>query len=275
MTTPLVHDSLEPTLATLKSSLPQSLLLSGPTGVGLLTIARYLCDDAPAILLRPTDSKGHIDDRVGAIKVEAVRDLYDQLRTTSPRRRVVIIDNADRMNHAAQNAFLKLLEEPNDSVAFILTTHLDTALLPTVLSRVQHVHVPQVEGEKTSALISSTASVTAASAAKLQFIASGLPAELHRLLDDPAHFERRVAVMTDAKQFIESSNYDRIVIAHRYASERSRALQLIDGAIQILRHSMSAHPDRATVDRLEQLTRAHQSISANGNIRLHLLRSVL
>lgn len=41
------------------------------------------------------------------------------------------------MNEAAQNAFLKTLEEPKDFCHFVLITEQPTALLPTILSRAQ------------------------------------------------------------------------------------------------------------------------------------------
>jgi len=51
------------------------------------------------------------------------------------RRRVVIIDQADALVAAAQNALLKTLEEPPSSSVFILVTSRPDVLLPTVRSR--------------------------------------------------------------------------------------------------------------------------------------------
>src|SRR5207244_2338487 len=51
------------------------------------------------------------------------------------RRRVIIIEPADEMVAAAQNALLKNLEEPPPASAFILVTARPDALLPTVRSR--------------------------------------------------------------------------------------------------------------------------------------------
>lgn len=50
-------------------------------------------------------------------------------------RRVFIIKNAELMNEAAQNALLKVLEEPPQCVVFILLTASRTLLLQTVISR--------------------------------------------------------------------------------------------------------------------------------------------
>jgi len=73
----------------------------------------------------------------GSIKIEQVRDVIDRAayRPFEGKRRVVIIDGADALPPAAQNALLKTLEEPPSLSVFILVTARPDALLPTVLSR--------------------------------------------------------------------------------------------------------------------------------------------
>ncbi len=75
----------------------------------------------------------------GAIKVEQVRDAIDRTayRPFEGRRRVVIIDEADALAVAAQNALLKTLEEPPPASVFVLVTSRPDVLLPTVRSRCQ------------------------------------------------------------------------------------------------------------------------------------------
>ena len=90
-------------------------------------IARGIHPDVQ--LLAPGDT--------GAIKIEQVRDVVDRsaYRPFEGVRRVVIIDEADALVGAAQNALLKTLEEPPPSSVFILITARPDALLPTVRSR--------------------------------------------------------------------------------------------------------------------------------------------
>jgi DNA polymerase-3 subunit delta' len=73
----------------------------------------------------------------GSIKIEQVRDVIDRAgyRPFEGRRRVVIVDEADALVIQAQNALLKILEEPPPSSVFILITARPDVLLPTVLSR--------------------------------------------------------------------------------------------------------------------------------------------
>lgn len=54
---------------------------------------------------------------------------------TEGRRKLLRVRRADRMNEAAQNAFLKVLEEPPPSVLWLLEAEDEGALLDTVVSR--------------------------------------------------------------------------------------------------------------------------------------------
>jgi DNA polymerase-3 subunit delta' len=84
---------------------------------------------ADVLLLEPGDT--------GAIKIEQVREAVDRAayRPFEGRRRVVVIDEADALVPAAQNALLKTLEEPPSLSVFILVTARPDVLLSTVRSR--------------------------------------------------------------------------------------------------------------------------------------------
>jgi len=75
----------------------------------------------------------------GSIKIEQIREVIESAgyRPFDGQRRVVIIDQADAMASAPQNALLKVLEEPPSSSTFILVTSRPDMLLPTVQSRCQ------------------------------------------------------------------------------------------------------------------------------------------
>lgn len=71
------------------------------------------------------------------ILVDQIRDLKrDVIRVPGEASmKAYIINEADSMNTAAQNAFLRILEDPPGSTVFILRTDNPIALLPTVRSR--------------------------------------------------------------------------------------------------------------------------------------------
>jgi len=68
--------------------------------------------------------------------VEAARLLVAQAQLGAfGAKRLLLIENADRLTEVVQNTLLKLLEEPPTSVVIILQTEQPQKLLPTVMSR--------------------------------------------------------------------------------------------------------------------------------------------
>jgi DNA polymerase III subunit delta' len=146
--------------AVARATLPPSLLLAGPSGIGKRRVAVALAQAVNC--LNPTQSadlerdacgvcaactriaRGVHPDVIliepgdtGTIKIEQVRDAIDRAayRPFEGRRRVVIIDEADALVPQAQNALLKTLEEPPSASVFVLVSSMADSLLPTVRSR--------------------------------------------------------------------------------------------------------------------------------------------
>ncbi len=76
--------------------------------------------------------------KTDTISIDDVRSLQDILHDTpTGKYRICFISNIERMNTAAANAFLKILEEPPPHLVFIATCDDTNSVLPTVLSRVR------------------------------------------------------------------------------------------------------------------------------------------
>lgn len=72
------------------------------------------------------------------IPINQVRKASSWVRLMpSGIKKVLIVENADKMQEGARNAFLKILEEPPSYAIFILTTAHRGAIMPTILSRVR------------------------------------------------------------------------------------------------------------------------------------------
>ncbi|MBP6909251.1 MAG: DNA polymerase III subunit delta' [Candidatus Saccharicenans sp.] len=147
--------------------LPNSLLFSGPAGVGkvamALTVARALnCQNLKDDSCDHCDSCRRVDRRqhpnVLLItreknREQIVKDQVDEinylarLRPWQGGRLVFIIDQAERMNETAANSLLKTLEEPGSSVYFILITEDLSAVLPTIRSRCQVLKFKRISQE--------------------------------------------------------------------------------------------------------------------------------
>lgn len=76
------------------------------------------------------------------IRKESISLLIKRLELSihEGKYRVLIIENADAMNSATANAFLKTLEEPPKNTVIILITERLPKLLPTIVSRCQPVY---------------------------------------------------------------------------------------------------------------------------------------
>ena len=91
--------------------------------------------------------KGHPDifetdgkkGKSNTFSVDAVRDIRDDafIVPNESDKKIYILKNGQNMNEQAQNAILKILEEPPSYVFFIIVTTSKSTMLETVLSRVQ------------------------------------------------------------------------------------------------------------------------------------------
>ncbi len=146
-------------LAVENDELPHALLITGPEQVGKSTLARtvaqaLLCTASqqqrpcgscsacrrvvsgnhPDLLLVAPESEGQ------RLKIEQIRELerYLSLTPTEGRYKLAIVFAFEEATASAANALLKTLEEPPPYAHLVLlATDADT-LLPTIVSRVQH-----------------------------------------------------------------------------------------------------------------------------------------
>lgn len=262
-------------LAVLKKDMPQSLLLTGERGVGLATVARSLAGKNLTSFIEPLTSKDEVDHETGTISVDTVRQLYDQTRAKKATAEVIVLDDADRMSPGAGAAFLKLLEEPTENTYFILTSHSPQLLLPTIRSRVQAVAIEPLTDNQAKEYIDSLGIRDSKKRLQLEYLASGLPAELARLAKDEAYFRERAGNMADTRTFLTGPLYDRLLVVHKYQGTRSLSLQLVDSALAVTRRSLSGKPQENLVTQLDTLLRIREKIEGNRNIRLQLMSFVL
>jgi DNA polymerase-3 subunit delta' len=194
------HDAAAAHLATLLTDAPpHALLIVGPRGAGAGTLAR----DAVATLMcgAPVDggpcgacrscrliaSGSHTDlvviSPTGAsdeIGIEPIRALAAGLALFSVEggRRIALIERADRMNEAAQNALLKTLEEPPSRTHVILAAAEDSRLMPTIRSRCAVIRLGLPDPNQASELLGERLGVDAPTAVRLLRMSSGRPGPL-------------------------------------------------------------------------------------------------
>lgn len=119
-------------------------------------------------VFRQVSSGGHpdflfihrpMDDRKGTLKnnldVDTARKVTPFLRKTASDGgwRVVLVDDADTMNRNAQNALLKILEEPPKNTILILICHRLGNMIPTIRSRCRVIHFDPLSSDALSDLM--------------------------------------------------------------------------------------------------------------------------
>ena len=142
-------------------NLPNKILLSGEKGIGKSTLAYHLINfvlseneecpyDLESNKINP-ENKSHklilnksnpnfylidVADDKKNIDINQIRELIINLNKSSfnEKKRFVLIDNIELLNVNSINALLKILEEPNENINFILINN-NKRVLPTLKSR--------------------------------------------------------------------------------------------------------------------------------------------
>lgn len=88
-------------------------------------------------------------DYQGIINVKEIEIIFHKisLKSLEGGSKIMIIWMMDKMNEAASNKFLKLLEEPPKDTYFILLIHDENVVLKTIISRCQIIYIPPINDE--------------------------------------------------------------------------------------------------------------------------------
>lgn len=163
---------------------PHALLLVGPSGIGKGLIAHAL---ASSMLCQVRESKPcgvcaacrktiagthpdylRFESNGETLKIEPMRELQSAtaLSPVLGGRRVVTLEDAERLTLPAANSLLKILEEPAASLLFILTTTSVHSLLSTIISRCRVFNLAPAAADLLAAAL----------------VAKGYPAEMARVV---------------------------------------------------------------------------------------------
>jgi len=152
----------------LNNKLPNKILLSGEKGVGKCTLAYHLINfilstdelysyDLENFQINPENrsfkliqNKSNpnfilvdVIEEKKKIDINQIRNLILTLNKSSfnSKPRFILIDNIELLNINSINALLKILEEPNDKINFLLINN-NKKILPTLKSRCLNFKIP-------------------------------------------------------------------------------------------------------------------------------------
>lgn len=254
----------------------QAVLLEGVQGHEATCEAVELAEAFVALAGGSIRTLSKPDDKT-VIGIEQVQSLY---RTTRAKQaqgvNVWIIEQSQLLSENAQNAFLKLLEEPPESVVFILSVNRAESLLSTIRSRCRIVRCTPLSADAASAWLAASDITDASTARQLLFLAENSPTELKRLVEDSSYCSAQLQAAGDAKTLIGGQAFEQIKVVAVLAASRDKALHVTKLALRML---MMLAPQRAGesgyVASLRSFSNAYERILHNGNIRIQLLRAIM
>ncbi len=97
-----------------------------------------------------------ISPRGEQIVIEDLREMQKTMffaPLDNGRFRLIVIDDAHKLNHTSANSLLKILEEPPHHTRFVLVTHEPGLLLPTIASRCQFLAFSPLSEENLSLVL--------------------------------------------------------------------------------------------------------------------------
>lgn len=266
----LLAEVFQVTYEQLTRQLPQGCLLVGAAGMNLREIADTLATahaKSNVTTIEPQISKAGVK----SISIEQIRDLYAATRSKTGQQ-VVVLHDIHTASQPAQNAFLKLLEEPREQLNFILTTSQQSVLLPTIRSRVQAYRVPPISREQSDELLQKHDVSDAVTRQKLLFLAAGLPEKLTELATWPKAQQDALQMAADAKTALTADAYTAMMTLVRYHADRQKAQTVLATMIAMLRAG-AVQP--TTTTKIERYLEALDALRANVNTRLVLAHVVV
>jgi DNA polymerase-3 subunit delta' len=181
--------------------LPHALLFTGADGIGkrslaLAFVARLQCEcdgeDAcgECSSCRQIAAASHPDVQLLSVTpgkkeigIDRIRDVKRlmQLQPLRGKAKVAVIDEAHLLTIPAQNALLKVLEEPPARSFLLLVSSNPGALLATVRSRCQRLQFAPLPTDTVVEILTAASQIDAAAARELALLAEGSPGRAQML----------------------------------------------------------------------------------------------
>ena len=250
---PLLSSPSNKRLTEIAASKPQTTLVVGSEAGNEENTAIYLAHQIIGNELVQVET---------APAIEGVRAIQTQARSSSQEAQAVVIVNVDSMSLEAQNALLKLLEEPTENVFYVLAAKSATSVLGTIQSRstVLTLSAPSLADATTHYKEHADEQVAAA------MMASGGNVPFME-----AYLQGENEYMAVAKEIIKQDAYSRVATASQYMSDREKSRELVLSMQNIFRF-LATKPNTRTMalKGARNCSQTIEQLDANGNTKLLL-----
>lgn len=235
-------------------------------------------------------ARGEFGNRARSTGIEQIRAVMEKIskQPFSGPRSVVIVMEAHKATIEAQNAFLKVLEEPPPSSVIILVTERADLLLPTIISRCSEIRFDPLSDSVTAEFLETFLSVEGGEAARISAIARGNLQRAARLLDERFLGMRKDAVTLvglvlegkarrlPAEAEAAAHNYSRDETADLFEEMTAVLRSLLRGVETGLSpEAASAASSRDIPADMRKITAASRSLGRNVDIELTLTQLLL
>lgn len=139
-----------------------------------------------------------IDD--SPVNIATVRNLNDELfvKPLIADRKIFVIEHADEMNVAAQNAFLKSFEEPPKYAVIILIASSTKKLLDTILSRGTKIPFSPFSEKDIQTFVENKYDLTGSRSAFVSLYSSGIVGRAIEITESEEFFKKRDEIIKAA-----------------------------------------------------------------------------
>ncbi len=265
-------------------------LISGPDGIGKRTLARLVaqhllcmgeprsCGACPAciqvrdgnhpdvLLIRPGEPLcPDVKRGQKGIPVDEIRYVLTLVgqHTFAGGCRIVIIEQAEKMNPAAQNALLKTLEEPLAGTIFLLLTDAPELLLTTIVSRCRALKLHPWSDGKVSQVLKQRG-VPEEMARRAVAVSGGSIGKAIAVAADEAFWNRRADAMRDF--FVISTRSDILRVSGAWKDRKDDADALLDDLEDMLRTLMLVRLGRQSDALLTDYPQEWRNMAASGSL---------
>ncbi|MEM6997472.1 MAG: hypothetical protein AAF413_01020 [Patescibacteria group bacterium] len=201
-----LNDTIHEMLSSFASKPQGSLLIIGKEGSGLSTSLRYIIHSIYGEKPRVGELFLFNDYTIDGVRT-LIREL-GQKRSNPKKPRMIVIDDFEKLQHEAQNALLKSIEEPPEGTHFVLTTSNEDKVLGTIASRCQVVKMKRPAKEELRKIFTSSSD---AEFERAYLIADGWPGLLRQILEGGE--SEFLSGIEQAKQYLSGSISDRLIWA--------------------------------------------------------------
>lgn len=248
----------------------QAMLLTGPAGVGLGTIAQTLGHQLAGVSVVYLAPTLHNAQKTAIINADDIEYITGIVRDKRSDRLVIVMDDVDKTAPGVFERILKIVEEPVPNVYYLFTTHNPIAMPRTIISRSQVIDVRKPNANDCDKLL---AGIDAAKRTQVKFLANRCPATMGRLINNPDDFAKAAQQMTSAKQFITGNTDFRLGLVAQF-KDRADAIEFIGmlaNLTEYIHKSGSIQYDTRLARNLQLISTIADRLNTNGNVKAQLL----